>query len=115
MEVRPDFLVIGSGIAGLSLALKLSEAGSVALLTKRNIAESASYYAQSGIASVWSKDDTFDAHIKDTLDAGCGLCNREVVETVVRDAPARIQELIDLGVEFSSRKSNGLVELDLGK
>lgn len=115
METRPDFLVIGSGIAGLSLALKLSEAGNVALLTKRNIAESASYYAQGGIASVWSKDDTFDAHIKDTLDAGAGLCNREVVETVVRDAPARIQELINLGVEFSSRKSNGLVELDLGK
>ncbi|MBI5238283.1 MAG: L-aspartate oxidase [Deltaproteobacteria bacterium] len=115
MEVRPDFLVIGSGIAGLSLALKLSEAGSVALLTKRNISESASYYAQGGIASVWSKEDTFDAHIKDTLDAGAGLCNREVVETVVRDAPARIQELINLGVEFSSRKNNGLVELDLGK
>lgn len=115
MELRSDFLVIGSGIAGLSLALKLSEAGSVALLTKRNITESASYYAQGGIASVWSKDDTFDAHIKDTLDAGAGLCNREVVETVVRDAPARIQELISLGVEFSSRKSNGLVELDLGK
>lgn len=114
MQKRHDFLVIGSGIAGLTFALKAAEKGSVALITKRNTSESATYYAQGGIASVLSAEDTFDAHIKDTLYAGAGLCDREIVEMVVRDGPARIQELIHLGVKFSSRRENG-AELDLGK
>lgn len=115
MEIRSDFLVIGSGIAGLSFALKAARHGTVTLLTKRGIRESATFYAQGGIASVSSKEDTFEAHIKDTLDAGAGLCNRDIVELVVRDAPARIQELIDLGVEFTRRAIGADTELDLGK
>ena len=114
MEKRHDFLIIGSGIAGLTFALKAAERGSVALVTKRNISESATYYAQGGIASVLSAEDTFDAHIKDTLYAGAGLCDGDIVEMVVRDGPARIQELIHLGVKFSSRRENG-AELDLGR
>lgn len=115
LEIRSDFLVIGSGIAGLSFALKAAKSGTVALITKRDIKESATFYAQGGIASVSSKEDTFESHIKDTLDAGAGLCNREVAELVVKDAPARIQELMELGVKFSKRANGAAVELDLGK
>lgn len=116
LEIRSDFLVIGSGIGGLSFALKAARAGTVALITKRNIRESATYYAQGGIASVSSKEDTFDAHIKDTLDAGAGLCHRDMVELVIRDAPAKINELTRLGVRFSMKAVEGAgPELDLGK
>ncbi|HEY4706272.1 MAG TPA: L-aspartate oxidase [Thermodesulfobacteriota bacterium] len=114
MGTSHDFLVIGSGIAGLAFALKAAERGSVALITKRNISESATYYAQGGIASVLSAEDTFDAHIKDTLYAGAGLCDSSIVEMVVRDGPARIHELMALGVKFSRQRENG-AELDLGK
>ena len=114
MEARSDFLVIGSGIAGLDFALKASKSGTVTLLTKRNISESATFYAQGGIASVLSEEDTFEAHIKDTLYAGAGLCDQEIVELVVRDGPARINELIELGVKFSERAGAGN-GLDLGK
>ncbi|MCB9793291.1 MAG: L-aspartate oxidase [Alphaproteobacteria bacterium] len=101
MRFQCDFLVIGSGLAGLSFALKAAEHGSVILLTKDELGESNSRYAQGGVATVWDEDDTFDAHVQDTLIAGAGLCRREVVEHVVRNGPARIRELIDLGVEFS--------------
>ncbi len=112
MEIRSDFLVIGSGISGLILALKVSGAGSVALVTKRNIEESATYYAQGGIAGVIGPDDSFSSHIRDTLNAGAGLCHEEVVRTIVEEGPALINELSDLGVSFSGRPSGGL---DLGK
>lgn len=113
MEAKSDFLVIGSGIAGLDFALKAAKSGTVAILTKRNISESATFYAQGGIASVLSEEDTFDSHIKDTLYAGAGLCDPEIVELVVKDGPARINELIELGVKFSERAAgNGF---DLGK
>lgn len=115
MEIRSDFLVIGSGIAGLSFALKAANSGTVTVVTKRSINESATFYAQGGIASVSSKEDTFDAHIRDTLNAGAGLCDREVVEAVVKDGPARINELIQLGVKFSNRGNGTETELDLGK
>lgn len=115
MEIRSDFLVIGSGIAGLSFALKAAAHGTVTLLTKRSVRESATYYAQGGIASVSSKEDTFEAHIKDTLYAGAGLCHKDIVELVVKDAPARIRELIQLGVNFTKRTVEGSTELDLGK
>ena len=101
MQHDSDFLVIGSGLAGLMLSLKLSRSGTVTLLTKAELGESNSRYAQGGIATVWSEEDSFEEHIRDTLIAGAGLCRRETVEFVVREGPARIQELIDLGVEFS--------------
>ncbi|MBI5886443.1 MAG: L-aspartate oxidase [Deltaproteobacteria bacterium] len=115
MEIKSDFLVIGSGIAGLSFALKAASHGTVTILTKREVRESATFYAQGGIASVTSMEDTFEAHIKDTLDAGAGLCARDVVELVVRDAPARIHELIERGVNFTSRQTGTGIELDLGR
>ena len=102
METR-DYLIIGSGIAGLSLALKVATRGSVTIVTKDRLPESNSAYAQGGIASVWSAEDSFAAHIQDTLTAGAGLCHPEVVEAVVREGPERIRELIALGTTFSRR------------
>ncbi len=113
MAVQTDFLVIGSGSAGLSFALKAARFGQVALVTKREIAESNTRLAQGGIASVWESGDSFDQHIQDTLASGDGLCNPEVVEMVVKDGPGRIQELMKLGVCFS-RRENGR-GLDLGR
>jgi len=108
-----DFLVIGSGIAGLSFALKAAKAGRVAVVTKKEAMETNTNYAQGGIASVGDKYDSFDLHVQDTLRSGDGLCRKEVVETVIKDAPVRIQELIDLGVAFT--RSNGNDKgLDLG-
>lgn len=106
-----DFLIIGSGIAGLSLALKLSEFGKVLIITKKQKAESNTNYAQGGIASVLGKDDNFEYHIQDTLGCGAGLCNREAVEKIVKEGPIRINELIEYGVRFSKEKGH----LRLGK
>ncbi|MBW1892142.1 MAG: L-aspartate oxidase [Deltaproteobacteria bacterium] len=103
MELVSDFLVIGSGIAGLSFALKTANFGTVTIVTKKEAADSNTNHAQGGIASVFSDQDSFDLHIKDTLEAGDGICNREVVETVVKDGPVRIKELIKLGVEFNKK------------
>lgn len=104
-----DFLIIGSGIAGLSLALKLSEFGKVLIITKKQKAESNTNYAQGGIASVLGKDDNFELHIKDTLDCGAGLCNRVAVEKIVIEGPTRINELIEYGVKFSKEKGHFLL------
>ena len=98
-----DFLVLGSGVAGASLALKLSRLGSVALVCKETLFETNTRYAQGGIASVFGKDDTYDSHVADTLVAGSGLCHEEVVRKVVEAGPEAIQDLIDLGVEFTPR------------
>lgn len=106
-----DFLIIGSGIAGLSLALKLSEFGKVLIVTKKKKAESNTNYAQGGIASVLGKDDNFELHIQDTLSCGAGLCDRRAVEKIVREGPIRINELIDYGVKFSKEEGH----LRLGK
>ncbi|MGH7896689.1 MAG: FAD-dependent oxidoreductase, partial [Candidatus Binatia bacterium] len=103
MRAESDTLVIGGGIAGLSLALKAAKLGTVTLLTKDSLPESNTAYAQGGIASVWSPEDSFAAHIEDTLEAGAGLCRRDVVELVVREGPDRIRELIALGTNFSTR------------
>jgi len=109
-----DYLVIGSGIAGLMFALKASKTGNVLILTKRNISESNSNYAQGGIASVMSGTDSFADHVKDTLAAGCGLCRRDIVEKTIRQGPSAIRDLMNYGVKFSYKdKTNG--ELDLGK
>lgn len=118
MEIKTDFLVIGSGVAGLTFALKVAEHGTVALVTKKGIMDSNTARAQGGIASVFGQLDSFDLHIEDTLASGDGLCNREVVEMVVKGGPARIRELIDLGVQFNlSKESRGQAEpsLDLGQ
>src|SRR5215813_10158036 len=113
-----DYLVLGSGIAGLSFALKAAPRGRVAIITKKDRAESNTNYAQGGIAAVTSKEDSFEMHVRDTLEAGAGLCKEEVVRTIVQEGPARVQELMDLGMHFSEReasKANGARELDLGK
>lgn len=96
-----DFLVIGSGLAGLLFALKASRHGRVVLITKGELGESNSRYAQGGVATVWDDSDRFDAHIEDTLVAGAGLCRQDAVRFVVENGPARIQELIDWGVRFT--------------
>lgn len=111
-----DFLVIGSGLAGLSFALKAARHGTVAIVTKRASSESNTRYAQGGIACVTGADDSFELHIQDTLEAGAGLCDEAVVRTIVTDAPARIRELIEFGVHFDERESeDGGQALDLGR
>src|SRR5271170_4322884 len=99
-----DFLVLGSGIAGLSFALKVAPLGRVAIVTKKSRAESNTNYAQGGIAAVTSKEDSVEMHVRDTLEAGAGLCKESVVRTIVQEGPARIAELIDLGMKFSERE-----------
>src|SRR5215471_13333666 len=111
-----DFLVLGSGIAGLSFALKVAPRGRVAVITKKNSAESNTNYAQGGIAAVTSKEDSFELHVRDTLQAGAGLCKEAAVRTIVEEGPARIAELIELGMHFSEREvpnTSGVRELDL--
>jgi L-aspartate oxidase len=104
MEIKSDFLIIGSGVAGLSFALKAAAAGSVALITKKGAVDSSTNLAQGGIASVFGLEDTFALHIQDTLAAGDGLCNRDVVNMIVAEGPERIRELYNLGVEFNLRE-----------
>jgi L-aspartate oxidase len=118
MNESVDFIVLGSGIAGLTFALKVAQHGRVVIITKKKRADSNTNYAQGGIASVTSKEDSFEAHVRDTLEAGAGLCREDVVRTIVEEGPARIQELIDFGMRFSEREipdSPGKKELDLGR
>jgi L-aspartate oxidase len=116
LEIRTDFLVIGSGIAGLTFALKAAKCGTVAIVTKKEAEESATRYAQGGIASVFAKDDSFEAHIEDTLTAGAGLCKAEVVELMVKHGPESIEELIRLGTEFTRKQAeDGEAALDLAR
>ncbi len=113
-----DYLVLGSGIAGLFFALKASQHGSVGILTKKHRAESNTNYAQGGIAAVTSKHDSFEMHVRDTLNAGAGLCRESVVRKIVEEGPDRIADLIELGMRFSEREIPGFpgeIELDLGK
>jgi L-aspartate oxidase len=104
MEMETDFFIIGSGIAGLSFALKVADFGSVVLVTKKEAVESNTNRAQGGIASVFGSLDSFDLHIQDTLAAGDGLCHRDVVEMVVKEGPDKIRELIALGVKFNVKE-----------
>lgn len=101
MEHRSDFLVLGSGIAGLLTALELSRRGSVHLLTKRGCSYSNTAFAQGGIAAVMDPQDSVESHVRDTLLAGAGLCDEEIVRGVVAEGPDRIRELIRLGVGFT--------------
>ncbi|MDP3544215.1 MAG: L-aspartate oxidase [Elusimicrobiota bacterium] len=107
---RCDFLVLGSGIAGLLAARKLARLGRVTLVTKKEAAESNTNYAQGGIAAVMSEIDTFESHVRDTLIAGAGICDEAVVRLTVSEAPARVRELQEMGVRFSEREA----VIDLG-
>src|SRR5256712_14208230 len=110
-----DFVVVGSGIAGLSFALKAAKHGSVAVITKRKGADTNTAWAQGGIACVTSGEDSFELHVHDTLEAGAGLCDEAVVRTVVTEGPERVRELMELGLQFDEREVSGHRELDLGK
>jgi L-aspartate oxidase len=110
MKRRVDFLVIGSGIAGLSFAIKAANYGKVCVISKNSLEETNTKYAQGGIAAVTYSPDSFEKHINDTLICGDGFCNRDVVEMVVKEAPLRVKELIDWGVEFD-RKSDDHFDL----
>lgn len=112
MEHTSDILVIGSGLAGLGYALKVAEFARVNLITKKGLTETSTSKAQGGIAAVLGPDDRFEYHIKDTLTTGEGLSHPDIVELVVRQGPARIRELIDMGAHFDIGKDNGY---DLGR
>jgi len=110
MTRKFDFLVIGSGIAGISFALKAAQYGKVALLCKATLGESNTSYAQGGIATVMYEPDSFEKHIEDTLICGDGHCNLDAVKKVIYDAPAQIEELLNWGVSFD-KDENGLFDL----
>ena len=110
--VKSDYLVLGSGIAGLSFALKVAEHGSVIVLSKRSAGESNTSYAQGGIASVSLDSDSIQNHIEDTLIAGAGLCHQDAVELSLSEAPERIKDLVNWGVNFTKTKDGAF---DLAK
>ena len=114
--VKSDVLIIGTGVAGLSCAIKLAMKRpdiSITLVSKTTITETNTSWAQGGIATVWDfEDDNFDLHIEDTLDAGDGLCDKEIVRLVIEEGHTRVKELIEWGASFS-KMENGAY--DLGK
>ncbi len=109
---RFDYLIIGSGVAGMTFAVKAAARGRVAIVTKRALKDSNTNQAQGGVAVVWGSDDSCDQHARDTMEAGAGLCNERVVDLVVEEGPARIRELIQMGVKFSLKGPGG--DFDLG-
>lgn len=108
---KSDFLIIGSGLAGLAFALKAAELGKVTIITKESAPAANTTWAQGGIAAVMADDDSFDSHIHDTLRAGAGLCKSDTVQNYVEQAPERIKDLTDWGVHFDFK--NGTQEIDL--
>jgi len=112
MNGSADFLVLGSGIAGLSFALRAAEFGDVLVVTKRSMSESATGWAQGGVAAVLDPADSFEEHAKDTHVAGAGLCRDEAVELCVRQGPEVLRWLMDLGAAFTAMESG---QLDLGR
>src|SRR5687768_13195089 len=103
MAHTTDFIVIGSGVAGLRAAIELAGTGAdVTVLTKEKASESNTEYAQGGVAVVLSDDDNAELHEDDTLAAGAGLCDERAVETLVNEGPKYIKQLIDWGTEFDS-------------
>ncbi len=110
MQIKTDFLVIGSGIAGLSFALKAAAHGKVMLVTKSNEDESNTKYAQGGIAAVWQDKDSIEKHIQDTLIAGSHLGNEKIIRLVVTEGTERVKELIELGTNFD-KAENGTYDL----
>ncbi len=116
MIVDVDYLVIGSGLAGLTYALSVAQQGRVALLTKKTRSDANSSWAQGGIAGVLADDDSFDLHVSDTLIAGAGLCHEDAVEILVREGPERIRELIAMGAQFNMEPdAEGQSVLSLGR
>lgn len=112
MEIKSDYLIIGSGIAGLSLALKAASVGTVSVVTKKEKMDTSTNFAQGGIASVLDPADSFDLHIADTLESGAGLCHEEIVKFVVTKAPEMIHDLVSLGVNFThEEKGSGALDL----
>lgn len=107
MRVQVDYLILGSGAAGLSMALELAERGSVAIVTKSQSSESNTNYAQGGIAAVMDAADSFESHVSDTLVAGAGLCHEDVVRTIIAEGPTQIQRLQQSGARFT-RKDGSL-------
>ena len=114
MAYTTDFLIIGTGISGLSFALKAAKIGRVTIVTKKAKVDTATNLAQGGIAAVLSSEDSFDLHIQDTLRSGAGLCKEDVVRMVVENGPARVQELLDIGVHFMTKERDNSC-LDLGR
>lgn len=111
--MRADFVVVGSGISGLTFALSAAEHGRVVVVTKKDDAESATNMAQGGIAAAMAGTDSFERHVEDTLTAGVGLCDREAVEIAVRSGPAAVRRLMEWGASFSTVE--GGTELALGR
>jgi L-aspartate oxidase len=110
-DVCSDVLVIGSGVAGLSFALKVANFAPVLIITKKEMAESNTNYAQGGLAAVFSPDDSFEDHVRDTLVCGDGLCEKDAVEKVIQAAPACVKELDEMGADFNRTESD---DFDLG-
>jgi L-aspartate oxidase len=108
---QSDFLVIGSGLAGLAFALKAAQLGTVTIVTKDESPSANTAWAQGGIAAVMSTDDSFESHINDTLQAGAGLCKSDVVRDYVEQAPERIKELLEWGVHFDFAKNSPNMDL----
>ena len=115
MTSRTDFLVVGGGIAGLTFALKAAEHGTVTVLIKKGVFDSNTAYAQGGVACVLAPEDSFEAHIRDTETAGDGLCDPDVVDTVVRKAPGLARELMARGVRFTRWEGGSQDDLDLAR
>ncbi|MFN7707964.1 MAG: FAD-dependent oxidoreductase, partial [Sphingobacteriia bacterium] len=110
MRIHTDYLVIGSGVAGLSFALKAAETGKqVLIITKKQKQQSNTWWAQGGIAGVFGSEDSLEQHVQDTLIAGDGLCDEAVVRMVVTEGPRRIQELMDWGAEFDRNQDGSLM------
>src|SRR5438067_7430696 len=110
--METDYLVIGSGIAGLNFALLAAEHGHVTVITKKRPADTNTNWAQGGVAAVLSPEDSFEQHVADTLTAGDGLCDRAIVEMCVREGPRSVQRLLDVGVRLARDASGAL---DLGR
>lgn len=112
MRKKVDFLVIGTGIAGLSFALKVADHGKVCIVTKREAEESATHYAQGGIAAVMYTPDTYEKHIRDTMVAGDDLSDPEIVRITITESTDRVMELVKWGVSFDKNNSG---KYDLAK